>query len=343
MGPSDPGPLAGVLADGRWSGAHGIGRFATEVLSRLPEAEVLRAGPPPLHPLDTAWTTWTVRRRRPTAYFSPGFNPPFRTGVPLVFTLCDLIHVRIPEESGALRRLYYAAVVRPAARRAHRVLTISESSRRDVADWAGIAPERVENVGCGVSPAFRPEGDRVAGEGPYLLFVGNRKPHKNVGRMLEAFSRLRGREELRLMLSGPPDAPTAERLRRLGIERRVGFLGSASDEVLAAWYRGAVALVQPSILEGFGLPVAEALACRTPVLAARAGALPEVAGDAAVYFDPLDADSISEGMERLLSDGALRSRLAAAGPERARGFTWERTASRVRAVLEDAVRSAGVR
>ena len=138
-----------LLADARWRGPHGIGRFATEVLRRLPAHQELTGGPKPLSPLDSLWTAAQVFTRRPALYFSPGFNPPV-CRVPLAFTIHDLMQIRTPEVATPAKRLYYAAVVRPACRRANRILTVSEYSRKQILEWTGVAEERIVNVGNGV-------------------------------------------------------------------------------------------------------------------------------------------------------------------------------------------------
>lgn len=327
-----PGELA---VDARWDGPHGIGRHAREVLARLPEATRI-TGPRLFTPLEPLALSLRVRASGAKLFYSPGFAPPRFPGCALVFTIHDLIHLECDGESSALRRLYYARVVRPCARAAYRVLTVSESSKRAIAAWADLAPDRVEVVGGGVDERFTPDGPKHAPGFRYVLFMGNRKPHGNFARLVEALARVRERD-LKLLCRGAADEATRAVLRASSMEERVVFAGTIPEEELASYYRGALALAIPSTHEGFGLPALEALACGTPVLAAEAGALPEVVGETAVRVDPLAIDSIRDGLARLARDAELRQSLSEQGPARAARFRWEDVAARVRRVLEGAL------
>jgi glycosyltransferase involved in cell wall biosynthesis len=302
--------------DPRWSGPHGIGRFSDEVTSRLPEARPLQVGARRLSLLDPVATTWAVTGLRSGVYFTPGFNPPLRAPIPFVFCIHDLIHLRFAAESTALRRAYYRLVVGPAARRAFRVLTVSEYSRCEILEWTGLPGERVEVVGNGVSGSFRPDGPRHAPGFPYFLFVGRREAHKNLERLVAAHAASRCGREVRLL-----------------------FTGDLDEEQLAAHYRGAVALAFPSLYEGFGLPIVEAMACGTPVLTSGATAIPETAGKGnALFVDPLSVDAIAAGLDQLAEDATLRADLRQRGLARAGAFSWEQVAQKVGAVLKQAAR-----
>lgn len=288
-----------------------------------------------LSPIDPLASTIALAGKQHGIYFSPGFNPPLRSSIPVVFTIHDLIHVRVPAESTALRRLYYAHVVRPAAQRAARILTVSEYSRRDICEWAGLPPDQVVVVGNGVSSAFHPDGPRHTGPEPYFLHVGRRAGHKNIVRLLEAFSRGRYPQAMRMRFTGLPDRTTVSVVERLGLRTRVDFLGQLSDTALASHYRSAMALVFPSIYEGFGLPIVEAMACGTPVVTSSTTATAEVAGPGnAVLVDPGSTEALAAAMERIASDAQLRSDLAQRGPRRAMEFSWERVASRTLEALD---------
>lgn len=252
----------------------------------------------------------------------------------MVFTLHDLIHLRIKEESSIGKRLYYKAVVKPAAGGAARVLTDTAFSKSEILEWTGLPEHLVEVVGAGVSEAFRKDGPVRQSSAPYFLFVGSRKPHKNLPRVLEAFARSGLSRHVRLALTGDADGLTLRAAAKLGIDSALEFLGCISDDDLAACYRGAVALAAPSLYEGFGIPPVEALACGCPVLAA-APAQREVLGDAALFVDPGNTDEISSAMLALMAPGT-RQRLAALGLRRCRQFSWDKTADKVRAVLAEA-------
>ncbi len=300
--------------DPRWSGRHGIGRFSDEVVSRLRDARPMRIGVGKLTLLDPLATTLAAARLRAGAYFTPGFNPPLRSPVPLVFCIHDLIHLRFALESTPARRLYYRLVVWPGAQRAARVLTVSEHSRREILEWSGLPAGRVTVVGNGVAAAFRPEGARHEPGFPYFLYVGRRAAHKNVERLLAAHAAARCAREIRLL-----------------------FAEGLDDAQLAAHYRGAVALAFPSLYEGFGLPIVEAMACGTPVLTSTATAMPETAGEGnALFVDPLSVDAIAAGLDRLADDAALRARLRECGLLRARAFSWVEVAAKVGEALRQA-------
>jgi glycosyltransferase involved in cell wall biosynthesis len=326
-----------IYFDERWIGAHGIGRFAAEMKARLPGVVPLRIAGAKLSPIDPLASSLAISLalagKRQGCYFSPGFNPPLRSPIPFAFTIHDLIHLRAPGESSLLRRAYYASVVRPAVRRAGKVLTVSEYSRREIVEWAGVDAAHVVVAGNGVSAAFTP-GPPSSAPGRHFLHVGRRASHKNIERLLQAFQRCRAGPMHRLLFTGTADEPTLAIARGLGIAERIGFAGNVSDEQLAQLYRDAVALVFPSLYEGFGLPIVEAMACGTAVITADATSTGEIAGrDNALLVDPHDTDALAQAMDRVAEDAPLRERLAQRGALRAREFSWERVARRVQQVL----------
>jgi glycosyltransferase involved in cell wall biosynthesis len=312
----------------------GLARVAQEVARRLPQLERLEGGLPLLHPAEPAWLTAVLARRRPRVFYSPGFNAPPTCPVPFVFTVFDLIHLRIPEESGTRKRLYYQLHVKPAVRRARAVLTGSEYSRAQIVEWSGVDAGRVVVVRGAAGDEFTPDGDRHEPGYPYLLYVGNHKPHKNLPRLVHALARLHERYALRLLLTGPVEPELLGLARAIGVADRLVFLGEVPDERLPSLYRGAVAFVFPSLHEGFGLPPLEAMACGTAVVSSLATSLPEVVGDAAVAVDPLDTDSIVNGIDRIVGDEQLRIELRARGLARAARFSWDDTARRTWHALE---------
>lgn len=287
--------------------------------------------------LDPLATALALRRLRSGVYFSPGFNGPIRCPIPFVFCIHDLIHLRFPEESSVVRRAYYRHVVRPASRRAFRVITGSEFSRSTILEWTGLPAHQVVVVGYGVSGNFSPDGPRYDPGFPYFLFVGRREPHKNLPRLIEAFAASEASRTIRLLFSGPHDRRVEELAARHRVQEAVSFTGALTDRDLAACYRGAVALAFPSLYEGFGLPIIEAMACGVPVLTSNLTAMPEVAGDAALMVDPASADAIAQGLSRLAADASLRSALRDRGLVRARTFSWDVVVRRIREVLEAAV------
>ena len=325
-----------IAADFRWVGPHGIGRFAREVLSRLGEAHPMDLRLGLLHPLDSiAQTLWLVKNR-PRAYFNPGFNPPAHSPVPFVFVIHDLIHIRYGKESSWSRRAYYATVVRPAAFRAFKVLTVSEFSRREILEWSGLPESSVQVVSNGVSSEFSEEGEKYDPGYPYILCIGSRKPHKNIERLLRAYALSGLSHEVGLVCTGQLSNKQLRLIDELDIESYVSMVGVVADADLPKYYRGALAHVFPSLYEGFGLPPLEAIASGTPVVASSSTAIPEVLGDAAIYVDPRDIESIAEGMRAVVADDELRKELRQRGLMRARQFSWDRTAGLIRQTLQEA-------
>jgi len=328
-----------ILYDSRWPAPNGIGRFASEVARRIPGLTPLDASLPLFHPLDPWRLAREVRRVAPAAFFSPGFNAPVATpGIPLTFTIHDLNYVHFTPNTTAMKRAYFAMIVKPACRRAARVFTVSEFSRRQIVEWAGVPDAAVLNVGNGVNPEFVPVGEKYAPGFTYILFVGSQAAHKNLRRLARAMQRSRAGKEVKLLVTG---LPTRETERWIAADRLTGvleFTGLVSDQRLPGYYRGAIALAMPSLFEGFGLPVVEAMASGTPVIASNRTSLPEIAGGAALLVEPLQVDSIADAIDRIVFDAALREELSIKGIERARAFSWERTAAAIDSVLREVCR-----
>jgi glycosyltransferase involved in cell wall biosynthesis len=275
----------------------------------------------PLQEVRMAWTLpRLLRRLRPQlAHFQYALPLGFRGRS--VVTLHDLSFETDPGVMGKIDRVVFRAVVPRAARRADHVLVVSERTRRDVEERYRLEPEKVTVTPNGVDPSFSPGGERDG----YLLFVGAIQRRKDPLAALDA-ARAVG---LPLVVAGPEKEPAlARRLREGGADLR----GYVSKTELADLYRGAAALVLPSRFEGFGLPVLEAMACGTPVVAAPEPALREVGGDAAVYAE--DGD-FGAAVGRALGE---RDRLSAAGLERARLFSWRETARRTADVYRRVLR-----
>jgi glycosyltransferase involved in cell wall biosynthesis len=263
-----------------------------------------------------------LRRLSPAlAHFNYVLPPAYRG--PAVVTVHDLSFEPHPSLMSRRDRFFFRTLVPRSARRADRVLTVSERTKRDLVEHYGIAENKIVVTPNGVDPIFRPGGGAPE-RPPYALFVGGIQPRKDPLSAIEALGLLNG--DLGLVLVGAEKRGGDEvrsAIRRLGLEQRVELTGHLEHEELAALYRGAACLVFPSRYEGFGLPVLEAMASGTPVVATAAGAVPEVAGDAAVLVEPDNHAALAAGIERALTD---RDRLVAAGLERARLFSWAETA-----------------
>jgi glycosyltransferase involved in cell wall biosynthesis len=275
------------------------------------------------------------KRRLDVLHSPANGGPPVTPGVARVITLLDLIWLHQGEQWGstaAMKKLAFLS--RVSARTAHRVITISNAARDDLVANFGLEAGKIDVAPLGVRVPKRmdsPTDLRASlglAEGPIVLCVAQKRPYKNLAALIRAFSQL-GELPATLVLPGEQTAHEAE-LRalaeELGVADRVRFLGWLSEPDLEGLYRVATCFVLPSLIEGFGLPVLEAMARDLPVACSDRPALPEVAGDAALLFDPEDESAIAEAIRRLLTEEALRSELVGRGRERVLLFPWERTA-----------------
>jgi glycosyltransferase involved in cell wall biosynthesis len=254
-----------------------------------------------------------------------------------VVTVHDLIYARFPEAHSGIRDKGMRVLVPQAARRSDRVIADSHSTRQDLMTMLGVGPERIDVVPLGLGGVKRetPLTERETrtrfelGERSVLLSLSAKRPHKNLLALIGAFARIPAERRPLLVLPGYPTWHEAElraRAATAGIAEDVRFLSWLSGEELEGLWALAEAFVFPSLYEGFGLPVLEAMARGVPVACSNASSLPEVAGDAALLFDPHDEATIAEALRRLLDDPPLRESLRARGLVRVKEFTWERTA-----------------
>ena len=324
-----------VIYDDRWIGPHGIGRYAHEVASHCGFLPANLPGKP-LDLLDSWRLRQALLRQQPYHFFSPGFNAPLGTPCSFSLTIHDLIHLEVEEERSLVKRLYYRGVVLPAVHHADVVFTGSDFSRQKIAEWSGVGLDRIVVAGHGVSDAFSPDGETWSWPKPYLLYVGNQKPHKNVDGLVRGYAASKLSAEVDLLLTGTLSDAVATVAAQCGVVDRVKALGVVHESDLPCLYRGAMALVMPSRYEGFGLPVVEAMASGVPVLCSDRTSLPEVGGDAVAYFSPDDTESLVQGLDDL-QDEAHRMRLRAAGLARAKGFRWDSVAARVSGAIAERV------
>jgi glycosyltransferase involved in cell wall biosynthesis len=274
-------------------------------------------------------------------------SPPLRRhdAPPAAFFVQDLAFKLRPREVPWQQRAYFGAILGPALRNAAAVLVPSQATRRDLLSCYRISglESKVALVPLGGLPQIAAAALPPGLEPGFILAVSTIEPRKNYPRLLAAYRKLR-HESVPVVIgehAGVPDMVIAGRpgwaygdtLERIKAEPGVRYLGHVDDPTLSALYQSASVLAFPSLYEGFGLPLLEAMSYGIPAVIGNAGALPELADDAAVLVDPEDVASIASGLERVLSDASLRKKLIAAGKQRAAGFTWERTAALTRDVL----------
>lgn len=317
-----------IVFDSRWVGVHGIGRFAREVGARCGMFPI-QLGGRPVDPIDPLRLSRYLAALAPVHFFNPGFNAPIGKPCPFSLTVHDLIPLDVPKERSLAKFVYFKRIVKPALSKAAVVFTGSEHARQRLTEWSGLPMERFVVTGHGVSSLFHPDGPRWFNARPYLLYVGNQKPHKNVEGLVKAFAASGLVSDFDLLLTGEMSASVSRAVSDFRLGDAVRGLGLVREEGLPSLYRGAHALVMPSHYEGFGLPVLEAMACGTPVLSSDKTALPEVGGDAAAYFDPDDQESFVEGLRSLLNTQAL-SGMRPRGLKRAKLFDWDHVAEQVR-------------
>ena len=307
--------------------------------------------PEPRHPpTNLGWTLVglpiAARRARVDLLHGPAYTAPVGIRTPVVVTIHDVSYERHPEwypyRRDRLRRAFYRASARSAAR----VVTDSEFSAAEIHAAYGIPPSRIAVVPLGVVPRFADgEPEDASVPEPFVLHVGDLHPRRNLTVVLDAVLALRARggpaAELTLAVAGVDRGLVPElraRAEAAGARGALTVLDVVSDAQLDALYRAAAALVYPSLYEGFGLPVLEAMARGTPVVAARASSVPEVLGDAGVLLDPGDAAGWVSSLDAIIGQPDRRAALAEAGRTRAATFTWERTA---RATYDVYLRAAG--
>jgi len=276
-----------------------------------------------------------LREREADIYFSPDYFLPLRRlPCPAIVNVHDLAFITYPRTKNRRYGIYLRLMVPLSARRANAVIGVSDYTKEEIVRLLGVPREKVRRIYNGTDVDFGKEGleEEIAADfSPYILYLGALEPRKNLVRLVEAFSMLKSESNLphRLVLAGPRkfgDGGIRSAIKRLGLVRDVIVTGYVEGKKLMGLYRGASIFVLPSIYEGFGLPLLEAMACGVPVAASNATALPEVAGDAALYFNPMDVGEMASAMGRLIEDRDLRADLARKGYERLQLFSWERCA-----------------
>ena len=297
------------------------------------------------------WTLTKAASREGVDALHVQYFAPLGYRRPLVVTVHDLAFLHVRESFPLRLRVALSVLVPRTMARASRIITVSEFTRRDILARYAIRPEKITVIHPGVEARFHP---RTVGETTpvlaryglrpgFLFSLGRLNRRKNLGRLLQAYARLRGAgaPAVPLVIGGKPDYgtdPSLAKGRPVPEVSGVRWMGLIPDEDLPAFYCGAAGFIYPSLFEGFGLPVLEAMASGTPLVASDRAALPELAGDAGLSVDPENVEALAEAMTRLLTDRALVAALRGRGLERSRHYSWREAADRTLAVYREAVR-----
>jgi glycosyltransferase involved in cell wall biosynthesis len=298
------------------------------------------------------WTQWRLpldlylHRPRPDVFFSMTHYAPRFSPIPTIISVMDVSYLRFPEMFNSSDLYQLRSWTEYSVKNAKKVLTISNSSRDDIIKAYKKPEEKVVTIYPGIKRILSLE-PRVFGMNQlqakyhisdrFILFVGTLQPRKNIVRLIEAFSKIKDDKDLKLVIIGKKGWKYEETLaapKQFGVEDKVVFLEDINDDELDVFYRHAVCYVLPSLYEGFGLPVVEAMQRNCPVITSNVSSLPEAGGDAALYVDPENVDDIAEKITRLLIDKKLREELIEKGKKQVHKFSWEKSAKETLDVLE---------
>ncbi|HSM57643.1 MAG TPA: glycosyltransferase family 1 protein [Candidatus Sulfomarinibacteraceae bacterium] len=321
-------------------------RFDWGSLDARPNVTIVR-GPWPLYwPQEQLWWPWLLRRMKIDYFHTPYFVAPLLTSAPVVITVHDMIFEQYPAYMPlAHARPYYRLLMALSVRRAARIVAVSQATARELRNFYPVSAGKIAAIGEGTDPHIKAVDDQETLQRlrrqynlhrPFVLSVGARRPHKNLARLVRAFARLESAVPHDLVFVGQADKRFPDEARetsaRLGLDGRVRFLGWVPEADLPGFYTLADAVAVPSLVEGFGLPALEAMACGAPLLAHNASSLPEVVGQAGLLVNAADCDALAQGLCRLLQDEPLREQLAAAGLKRAAEFNWRTVATQITSI-----------
>jgi glycosyltransferase involved in cell wall biosynthesis len=322
-------------------------QFEIQAIVRKRDSHSVSAFCPSMTVIDTP--IYTLREQILIAHASrgsdllhvPHYNAPLLHRGPLIVSIMDVIHLSSPGRDRKLSTYVYAwPMLKAAACKADHIVTVSSFSKNEIVRTLKIPESKITVIPNGVSEEFTVPGaftqfsdiaKTLDIRGPYLLYVGNLKPHKNVTTLLRSFAHLQKNRGLKhkLLIVGDDvrwKSSVVAECVRLGIQESTTILPYLAQSLLPSVYAAADLVVMPSTVEGFGLPVLEAMACGTPVVASSAASLPEVGGDAALYFDPASPEELSTQIERMLQSSDLQASLRQKGLQRAKLFTWQKAA-----------------
>jgi glycosyltransferase involved in cell wall biosynthesis len=283
-----------------------------------------------------------LKKEKIDIFHSPSFFGPVFGSCKVIMTIHDMIPLLFREESSIMHKEYYRFIVKRAAKNASRIITVSENSRRDIANYLSIPLEKIVVTYNAVDEVFRRnnEGmvdeikDRFGINDGFILYVGTQKPHKNVSLLIEAYQQLRGRINHQLIIAGRKHQLFQRSLSKNMLEGVI-FVGEVSDEFLSQFYRCADIYVSPSLYEGFGFPPLEAMACGTAVVAIRSPSLGEILGDVGYIVEGNQPEELASAIYKVLLNGNIKKDLVEKGLERVKLFSWKETANKTVKIYED--------
>lgn len=355
-----------LTIDARMIDHSGIGTYIRHlvplVIARLPEVRVCLIGNPErlgeladafpgrtdivpadarVYSLKEQWQLYRAIPRETKLFWSPHYNIPLLYSGKLLVTVHDVFHLAMRQFVGGAHKALYAKLMFQAVRRkANRIISVSDFTKAEFGKWVGDNAKLV-TIHNGIDESWRNAGKGVDGTEPYFLYVGNVKPHKNVSVLIRAFRGLADSIPHRLVIVGKKEGfLTGDEQAEQGLEElsdRIAFTGYVDEERLRKYVAGATAFVFPSLYEGFGFPPLESMAAGTPAIVSSAGSLPEVCGDAALYFSAHDERELAEAMLRLTGDDELRAALTERGKFRAGGFEWRESADRTATLIREVI------
>lgn len=327
-----------ILVDARWSGEHGIGRYSNEVLSifdKNPFANFFLGKSAPASVNGITSLSLRCCSSNVSGFYSPGFVAAVNWKLPQLVTVHDLIHLDVASEASGFKNFYYN-ILRSILKRQRAVITVSHYSAQRMQEWLGPVGPKIYVVYNGVSDRFTCDVEAPSAVfRPYFLYVGNTKPHKNVDKLLQAFQRSGLYREADFRLVCRPDENLLRIVNKLDLQNHTHFHTGVDEEALASLYRGGIATCLISSVEGFGLPVVEAMRCGAQVLVSHCGALREVAGPDAIFVDPSAEESIVSGLNEAFSQWGHDPHPNMKNIEFSKRYAWSETRTNVRRIVDE--------
>jgi len=316
-----------VLTDSRWDGTSGIGRVYREVIKRAPpniKISTISKSFSLGSPLSPLYLTKEIISRSGDIFWSPSFMPPLFSNIPYVITVHDLTHLFYYSKFHAYYTRY---VLAPLFKNSRTVITVSQFTKQLLTNELGLSSDLIKLVYNGVDDSFFTNKDTYSVNRPYILYVGNRRAYKNIERMIIAFSGANICKDTVFALSGERSPELDKIIVENNVDGRIFFLGHIDEKKLPSLYKGAIALFYMSLMEGFGLPIIEAMASGTPVITSNTSSLAEVSNGAAAICSPWDVKEMMQQLELVINVPTYRSELQQKGLENAKRFEWEKTAT----------------